>query len=369
MVSEKLDKDFEASMRKALYSTKIEKTPSSQTSLAEYNQKEVIEKVRQTYPQAWPAYNSAKTREKIIAEDLLLELLDYFEEPKHPMGRKPFSIKERILCMFIYSYGGFSSRRAMSDIEHARRRNVISKTPHFNSVLNMFRDQAVTRMLFNILEITALPLRPFEDKFSIDATGFSSAYYERWLDIRTEKPSKKKKWMKLNLVVGNKTNVIVSVVVKEGFKSDCVDLPELVKNAARFFELKEVSADKGYLSNKNLEAIANIGAIPFIPFKVNTSTKKRGRSLWKTMYEYFTDHQEDFMKHYHLRSNSETAFSMIKKNFRSNLRTKTFTSQVNEVLVKCICHNLSVLVQESFELGLNIDFNKCYQEYLEVIGT
>jgi len=362
-MTDKLNPILEASMKKHLHSARVEKEPSTQKSLAEYNQKDVIETVRKTYPQAWPAYNSAKTREKIIAEQLLVELLCLLQEPKHEIGRKPYSVKERILCMFTYSYSGFSSRRAMSDIEFVRQRGLISKTPHFNSVLNMFRDGSLTKVLFNLLEITALPLRPFEDKFSIDASGFSCSYYERWLDIRTDKPSKKKKWMKLNLIIGNRTNIIASVVIKEGTKSDCVDLPELVKSAARHFDIKEVSADKGYLSNKNFQAIANIGAIPFIPFKSNSVGTKRGRLLWRTLYDFFTDHQEEFKKHYHQRSNSETVFSMIKKNFRNHLRTKTFTSQINELLVKCICHNLSVLVQESFELGLNIDFLACLETY------
>ena len=112
-MKEKLNPKLEEAMKKHLYNAKVEKTPSTQKSLEEWNQKEVIERVKKSYSQAWSAYNSAKTREKIIAESLLLELLDFFEDPKHQIGRKPFKVKEKILCMFIYTYGGFSSRSVL----------------------------------------------------------------------------------------------------------------------------------------------------------------------------------------------------------------------------------------------------------------
>lgn len=358
-----LPPDWETKRKYLMQRLPVE-APMKQTSLDQFrNIHEVIQKVRKTYGQAWPQYNAAKTREKLVAEGLLLELLDHLEEPKHQIGRKPFSVRDRLLCMFIYAYGGYSSRRAMSDVEIARRRGLLSVTPHFNSVLNMFRDISLTKTLFTLLELSSLPLRQFEESFSIDASGFTSSYYERWLDVRTEHLSKRKKWVKLNLVVGNRTNIVTSVLVSDGSTHESRGLPELVQKTSRFFKIKDFCADKGYSSRQNLAAIAGIGAIPFIPFKSNTSGKARGSSLWKTMYDYFTDHQEDFLKHYHRRSNAETAFSMIKKNFRNHLRMKSFTGQVNELLVKCLCHNLSVLVQESFELGLNINLSECYQQY------
>ena len=58
------------------------------------------------------------------------------------------------------------------------------------------------------------------------------------------------------------------------------------------------------------------------------------------------------MGHYHRRSNVETAFSMIKGKFGGSARSKTPIAQVNETLLKILAHNLSVLIQSVFELGL-----------------
>lgn len=127
--------------------------------------------------------------------------------------------------------------------------------------------------------------------------------------------------------------------------------------------MKEVSADKAYLSRANLQKIASLGCVPYIPFKSNSKPNPQGVMIWKAMFEFFHNNQEEFLRRYHLRSNVETSFSMIKRCYGNRLRTSKFTAQVNEVLMKCLCHNLAVLVQESFELGLVIDFKKCAKDY------
>ena len=62
------------------------------------------------------------------------------------------------------------------------------------------------------------------------------------------------------------------------------------------------------------------------------------------------------MAHYHKRSNVETAFAMIKAKFGGFLRSKNPEAQVNEVLVKILCHNICVLVQAMYALGVEPNF-------------
>jgi len=40
------------------------------------------------------------------------------------------------------------------------------------------------------------------------------------------------------------------------------------------------------------------------------------------------------------------------------VRSKTPVAMVNEVLCKIICHNICVLIQESHELGIEVEFQK-----------
>jgi transposase len=114
----------------------------------------------------------------------------------------------------------------------------------------------------------------------------------------------------------------------------------------------EVSAAKAYSTVKNLEAIAEWGADPFVPFKSNTTGNGGGNSLWRRLWGYYQFQREEFLPHYHKRSNVETTFSMIKAKFGGKLWSKSETGQVNEALLKVICHNIVVLVQSIYELGI-----------------
>jgi len=76
------------------------------------------------------------------------------------------------------------------------------------------------------------------------------------------------------------------------------------------------------------------------------------------MFHYFMYKNEEFMQHYHKRSNVETCFHMIKTKFGDDLKSKDRIAQENEMLCKILCHNICVLIQEMFELGIKPDFKQ-----------
>jgi transposase len=132
-------------------------------------------------------------------------------------------------------------------------------------------------------------------------------------------------------------------------------LPPLVKQTAENFEVKEVSADKAYLSHFNTDAIEGFGATPFIPFKP-TNVQPKKDSAWARMYHLFHYRQEEFMAHYHKRSSIESVFSMMKAKFGDHVRSKSEMGQVNEVLCKVLCHNICVLIRATHDLGIEAAF-------------
>jgi transposase len=64
------------------------------------------------------------------------------------------------------------------------------------------------------------------------------------------------------------------------------------------------------------------------------------RASAKKMLHYFQFRRDEFLVHYHKRSNVESTFSMIKAKFRDHVPSKTDVAMKNEVLCKIICHNL-----------------------------
>jgi transposase len=122
-------------------------------------------------------------------------------------------------------------------------------------------------------------------------------------------------WLKLHLMCGVKTNIVTSVQVSDGYAHDYPFFKGLVdRTADAGFKLKEVSADKGYLGASNMLATLQRGAIPYIPFKSNSSahdnTYSAKSDLWTRMYHFYALNRAEFLQHYHKRSNVETTFHM-----------------------------------------------------------
>ncbi len=70
------------------------------------------------------------------------------------------------------------------------------------------------------------------------------------------------------------------------------------------------------------------------------------------MHAYYNYHGEEFLQAYHKRSNAESGVSMIKRKYGEQHRSKTETSQDNDVLAKAIAHNMYVLIQSIDEHDL-----------------
>ena len=111
-------------------------------------------------------------------------------------------------------------------------------------------------------------------------------------------------------------------------------------------------ADKAYSSKGNLELVARQGGTPYVPFKSNTTGEGDGSTLWEKVWHMYQYHREDFLTHYHKRSNAESTIWMIKSKFGEHIRSKTGTAMVNELLCKVLCHNICVVIQSMYELGV-----------------
>ena len=72
--------------------------------------------------------------------------------------------------------------------------------------------------------------------------------------------------------------------------------------------------------------------------------------------DYFAFNRQEFLGHYHKRSNVEATFSMIKAKFRDHVHSKTDVAMTNEVLCKILCHNIWCLIQAMYELGIKLTF-------------
>lgn len=338
------------------YTVEREQTEDGQTVVTE-----TVKVVRKTYVQNWPAYNRAQVTEKSELQGLLYELCRNLPEPEQGRGRPRLSLADMIFSSAFKIYSTVSGRRFATDLREAKAKGYLSRLPSYQSVFRYLESEELTPYLYQLISASSMPLKSVETDFAVDSSGFSTGQFMRWFDVKYGKKEDRRMWLKVHLMCGVKTNIVTSVEISEPYANDYNYFKPLVdKTAENGFTMEEISADKAYLGASNFLTTIRHGATPYIPFKTNSkgqdSTYGAKATLWTRMFHFYNLHREEFLTHYHKRSNVETTFHMIKAKFGQRLRSKTLTAQTNEALCKVLCHNLCVVIQSAHELGIDTSF-------------
>lgn len=285
----------------------------------------------------WSVYNRSQVTEKEVFLRLLADLCKEIEEPLYKFGRSALSLRTAVFASALKVYTTFSLRRFVVDMQVAVQKGYLAKDCAYTTVSKYMCDSKMTKALYPLVWLSSIPLRAIETKFAIDSTGLRTTLFTEYCNEAHEL-KRQHMWVKAHACTGIKTNVITAVEVSLNGQygdSDTYHLPSLLMTTEKNgFEINEVSADKAYLSSHNFQFIQKMGAVGYIPFKVDTSTEAQPyhSTAWRNAYLEFMEHGEQYMKHYHLRSNVETTFFMIKARFGDFIRSKDKKAQLNEIL-------------------------------------
>ncbi len=314
----------------------------------------VTKTVKVTYGQNWPVYNQAQVHEPERFAELLHDLCGGITmAPQKRRGRPSHPTSDIVFAATSKVYSTVSGRRASHDLDEWLRKGYLACKPSYNSIFDHLESPALTPILKGLIEESALPLSAVESDFAADSTGFATSVYSRWYDHKYGKERTRQVWVKTHIMCGVKTHIVTTAEATPFESNDGAQLPALVAQTAQGFNLREVSADKAYSTKRNLHVIESVGATPYVPFRAYSNGMSHGFDpLWNRMWHYYNFNRSAFLEHYHKRSNAETAFSMMKAKFGGNIRSKTPTAQVNEVLCKVLAHNLCCLIQSIYELNL-----------------
>lgn len=305
-----------------------------------------------TYTQNWPAYNEAQTHEKHRFQTLLADLCSRIPQPlrKRGPGRDPVLLSDAVFAAAFKVYSTVSCRRFTCDLVDAHARGHVTKPIHFNSIAHYLENPLLTPMLRGLIVQSSLPLSAVETTFAPDSSGFSVSRFIRWFDEKYGTQRSGRDWVKAHICVGVKTRIVTAVEIRD---RNANDAPPLVATTAQNFDVQKVCADKGYLSEQNLEQVASLGGEAYIPFKSNSvGNRNDPGSVWEKMFHYYQFKRDEFLNHYHARSNVESVFSAVKRKFGDSVRSKTDVAMVNEVLAKFLCHNIVVNIHSQCELGI-----------------
>ncbi len=310
---------------------------------------------RQTYPQNWPTYNLAQTNEKQIFCHLLRELCGLVAPPteQQPKRGRPRIPQDDALFVAAYKvYSTLSGRRFMSDVREAAKEGFIEKPPCYNSIFRVLEAESSTPLIKKLIEMSSLPLRSVEVDFAVDSTGYGLGRFYRHYSAKYGHDQLSRDYVKVHAMFGVKTHVVTAVEVTDRDAHDSPLFRPLLEATNKRFKMREVSADKAYSSRNSLLLVDYLGATPYIPFKSNAKVS-RNSIIWNRVFHYYMLNREQFLEHYHKRSNAESAFSSMKRKFGDFLRSRTPVAQTNEMLLKILAHNVVCLVHSMYELGIS----------------
>lgn len=311
-----------------------------------------------TYKQHWPLYDEAQRTEKRRFQVLLYDLCRGLEDPPQPKtGRRWKPMADIVFACAFKVFCTLSSRRFQCDLDDALERGYLSESMHSVRVCAYLGSEFLTPVLQALIVRSSLPLRTVETVFAPDSTGFSTSRFVRWYDEKYGVERSGHDWVKAHAICGVKTNIVTALQIAGRDAGDSPLFRPLVEKTAESFDVKEVPADKAYLSHENLGLVEKLGGTAFVPFKVNSQAGEAG-TVWERMFHYYNFRREEFLAHYHQRSNAESTFSMVKAKFRDHVRSKTDTAMKNEVLCKFLAHNIVVVHQSQIELGIEPVFWK-----------
>lgn len=211
-----------------------------------------------------------------------------------------------------------------------------------------------TVILTRLIEQSAAPMAKIEDPFGefvVGSTQPSCAAFDL-ASYRQHGERARSSWVKLHVAIGTQTGVITAVKVSMT-GPDAPVLPDLVAATASNFAIKDVIASAAYLCVMNVEAIANIGATAWIPFRP-MSRRAHSSQPWREMWIRFALDPEEFVRRGRRTWPRLHATIRAIEAMARGLRSRTPVARVNELLLLVLLHNLSRLVRAIEERRIDI---------------
>jgi len=253
-------------------------------------------------------------------------------------------IQHQLLTILLFKeYRKEDYRTVMWDlVEMDRVRETLGLTtiPHFTTLQKLLN--RIKPVYLDILFKSTLKLFYFPDDTisitALDSAGFTSGYYSHYYSERIGKI--RKHFMKTSISVDIDQQVITGFIISKSRIHDSKHAYPLLKKCHKNLKSECYVMDRGYDSEKMHRFIReSLKAISIIP----TRSWRGTEHIWGKYRREMTDNFDAVR--YRKRFLVETKFSVLKRRFGADLKSRIYQIQKKEIACKIVLANLDRFIQ------------------------
>jgi hypothetical protein len=291
-----------------------------------------------------------------VAQEALKAGQESLPDYRHRKSPHKFTQPQLFACLVVKEFRRMDYRSIwvlLQEWSELREVLGLNKVPHFTTLWaaaqRLLAKPQADALLDGVLERCrqAQILGPQTPVAAIDSTGLESRHVSTYYTQRCKRHEGhyKSRYPKLSAVGDTANHLILGAVVDRGPKLDITEAQATVRETVSHQPLGALLGDPGYEAEGFHRFCRGRDIRSIIP------TTERGRPRNDGQPRAVHGHYRKLMKShfpkvlYGQRWQAETIFSMLKRNFGSELRARRYHSQNREIRLRVLTHDVGILLR------------------------
>jgi transposase len=307
-------------------------------------------------PRDWARYDEAQAHELADILDLINHLLDPLPAQRRTCrpGRPPtYLAKDLAKVILLQTFFGTSNRTTAGYARIFREKLRLSHRIHYKAIERAYASAHVMALIHDAFTTTVEIGTPTTTDYTLDGSGIRTTIKGNWAEDKNSQTAITRFDGAITMVA-LPTQIITAFVPRQiGFTSEVNQLPYLVEKTVRITHSLRgfVTADAGFQSRANCEAITAANGTPRILPRRLVSLKTLGAPSWTRMLNQLMKDPQQWLHEYHKRSLAETSWSLYVRLFPRPLRRRLPRHRAGEHLARFSAFNL-VRISRAWRQGV-----------------